>query len=94
MAKSGNTAMEHMVKQKKRKNLSDEYVYGSQGGSVELHKLFNYKVGNEKLGLIIAKLIEENETLNTRLDNAKTALTTMLNRIEIIERKMKTYGLE
>ena len=94
MNKSKNSEAEHMIKQRKKKNLSDEYIYGSQGGSVELHKLFNYKVGEEKLGLIIAKLIEESKTLNKRVDNTKTALKTMLNRMEIIERKMKTYGLE
>ena len=94
MNKSKNSEMEHMVKQRKKKNLSDEYIYGSQGGSVELHKLFNYKVGDEKLGLIIAKLIEENKAVNKRLDNTKTALKTMLNRVENIERKLKIYGLE
>jgi hypothetical protein len=83
-----------MVKQRKKKNLSDEYIYGSQGGVVEMHKLFNYKIGDEKLGLIIAKLIEENKNVNDRLDNTKKALKTMLNRIEVIERKLKTYGLE
>ena len=59
-----------------------------------MHKLFNYKIGDEKLGLIIAKLIEENKNVNDRLDNTKKALKTMLNRIEVIERKLKTYGLE
>ncbi len=92
--KSNNLATEHMVKQRKKKNLSDEYIYGSQGGVVEMHKLFNYKIGDEKLGLIIAKLIEENKNVNDRLDNTKKALKTMLNRIEVIERKLKTYGLE
>jgi hypothetical protein len=92
--KSNNLATEHMIKQRKKKNLSDEYIYGSQGGSVELHKLFNYKIGDEKLGLIIAKLIEENKNVNIRLDNTKTALKTMLDRIETIERKLKKYGLE
>ena len=94
MAKSGNTAVEHREKQKKKKNLSDEYIYGSQGGVVELHKLFNYKVGDEKLGLIIAKLIEENKKLNTRVDNTKTALKETLNRIEKIERMLAHYGIK
>lgn len=94
MNKSKNTEAEHIIKQRKKKNLSDEYIYGSQGGVVELHKLFNYKVGEEKLGLIIAKLIEENKKLNKRVDNTKTSLKSLLNRIETIERKMKTYGLE
>jgi|LGVF01.2.fsa_nt_gb hypothetical protein len=92
--KSSNTEAEHRIKQKKKKNLSDEYIYGSQNGSVELHKLFNYKIGDEKLGLIIAKLIEENKEVNKRLDNAKKVISDLNSKIENIESRLKTYGLK
>lgn len=94
MKKSGNTATEHIIKQKKRKNLPNTMVYGSQNKVVELHPLGDYEVENKKLKTHIKELIKENETVNTRLDNTKTALKTMLNKIEIIERKLKTYGLK
>lgn len=94
MNKSGNTSVEHMTKQRKKKNLPNTMVYGSQGGVVELHSLGDYEVENKKLKTHISELIEENKTLNKRVDNTKIALTAILNRVEIIERKMKTYGLE
>jgi len=94
MGKSLNTKAEHMIKQRKRKNLPNTMVYGSQNKIVEMHPLGDYEIENKKLKDHIIDLTKENEVVNTRLDNTKTALKTMLNRIEIIERKMKTYGLE
>ena len=97
MNKSSNTSVEHMAKQKKRKNLSDEMVYSSLNKIVEMHKLGELKLSsfdNKTINLLFSELIEGNEKLNTRVDNTKMALTTILNRIEIIEGKMKTYGLE
>ncbi len=93
-SKSSNTAVEHMTKQRKRKNLPDTMVYGSQDKKVEMHELGNYEVENKKLKVHITELIEENKNVNIRLDNTKKVLVTMINRIETIERKMKTYGLE
>jgi regulator of replication initiation timing len=86
--------MEHREKQRKRKDLPDTMVYGSQNKVVELHNLGDYEVEKKKLKIHIIELIEENKILNTRVDNTKTALKTMLDRVEIIERKLKTYGLE
>ena len=94
MVKSGNTAVEHQVKQKKRKNLPNTMVYGSQNKIVEMHELGDYEVENKKLKDHIKELVKENKVLNTRVDNTKTALKTMLNRVENIERRLKTYGLE
>jgi len=94
MGKSLNTKAEHMIKQRKRKNLPNTMVYGSQNKIVEMHSLGNYEVEEKQLKTHIIELNEKNKALNKRLDNTKTALKTMLNRIEIIERKMKTYGLE
>ncbi len=94
MNKSGNTAMEHMIKQKKKKNLSDEYVYGSQGTSVELHKLGNYKIGDRKLIDILKEKDEEIGTLNKRIDNIKKVINDLNSKIEKIESRLKIYGLE
>ena len=92
--KSGNMEAEHIIKQNKRKNLPNTMVYGSQNKVVEMHPLGDYEVENKKLKVHIKELIDENKKLNKRVDNSKTALKTMLDRIEIIERKMKTYGIE
>lgn len=92
--KSGNTAVEHMTKQRKNKKLPNTKVYGSIGGVVEMHDLGDYEVENKQLKTHIIDLIEENGKLNTRVDNAKNALTELLIKIEKIERKMKTYGLD
>ena len=97
MNKSNNSEMEHMIKQKKKKNLSDEMVYSSLNKIVEMHRLGELKLSNfdnKTVDKIFSELIDENKTLNTRVDNTKTALKTMLDRVETIERKMKTYGLE
>jgi len=92
--KSSNTAVEHREKQRKKKNLSDEYIYGSQGSSVELHKLANYKVEDRKLGDILIEKDEEIGILNERLDNTKKVLISMIDRIEKIESRLRIYGLE
>ena len=94
MNKSGNLATEHMIKQKKKKNLSDEYIYGSQGGKVELHKLANYTVGDRKLGDILKEKDEEIKTLNKRIGNTKKVISDLNSKIEKIERRLKIYGLE
>lgn len=97
MKKSGNTEAEHIIKQKKRKNLSDEMVYSSLKGIVEMHRLGELKLSNfddKTVDKLFSELIEENGKVNKRVDNTKTALKTLLNKMEIIERKLKTYGLE
>ena len=94
MIKSGDNGKEHMIKQRKKKGLPNSFIYGSQNGIVELHELKNYEINDKKLGIIIKELIEENENLNTRVDNTKTALKTILDRVEKIERKMSSYGIE
>ena len=94
MAKSGNTEVEHIVKQKKRKNLPNSKVYGSLNGVVEMHDIGEYEIGNKAIKERFKDLTEENEVLNKRLDNTKKALLVMSNKIESIERRLKTYGLE
>lgn len=89
-----NVNVNHVTKQKKKKNLSNEKVYGSLKGVVEMHSLGEYEIEKKKLKVIIKELVEENETLNERVDNTKKALGSMLTRLENIERKMKNYGLE
>lgn len=92
--KTNNTAVEHIAKQRKRKDLSDEMVYGSQGGVVEQHQLCNYKIGDKKLGDIVKEKDKEIKELNKRLDNSKTVIKSLNQKIEKIEKGLKTYGLE
>ena len=97
MVRSGNTEMEHMVKQKKRKNLSDEMVYSSLGKAVEMHKLGLLKLSSfddKTIDELFSGLIEENVKLNTRIDNTKMALKNVLDKVEIIESRLTTYGLK
>lgn len=94
MPKSGNTEAEHIIKQKKKKGLPNTKVYGSLNGVVEMHDIGDYEIEDKAIKERFKDLTEENIKLNKRLDNAKTALTTMSNKMEIIERKLKTYGLE
>lgn len=93
MGASNNSANEHLEKQRKRKDLSDEMIYGSQNGVIEMHKLFNYKIGNEKLGDILANLIKENNRLNGRLDTAKSVIETLNGKIKTIEKRLNDYGI-
>lgn len=93
----GTVNIEHITKQRKRKNLSDEYVYSSLGGIVEMHKLGELKLSNfdnKTIDKLFGELIKENKNLNIRLDNTKSALKTTLDRIEKIEGKMKIYGIK
>jgi len=95
--KSKNLEMEHMAKQRKKKNLSDEMVYSSLNKIVEMHKLGELKLSNfdnKTIDTLFTDLIEENKSVNGRLDNTKTALKTILGRIENVERKMEKYGLK
>ena len=94
MNKSKNLAAEHMIKQGKKKNLPNTMVYGSQNKIVEMHPIGDYEIENKKLKDHISALVEKNGVLNERVDNTKIALKQVLNRIENIERKMKTYGLK
>lgn len=97
MVKSGNTEIEHMTKQRKKKNLSDEMVYSSLSGAVEMHRLGLLKLSsfdNKTVDKLFSELIEENVKLNQRVDNTKTALKNILDKVEIIEGKMMTYGLK
>jgi len=95
--KSKDLATEHQIKQRKKKNLSDEMVYSSLKGVVEMHKLGELKLSNfdnKTIDTLFSELIKENENVNGRLDKTKTAIKTILGRVETIERKMKKYGLE
>jgi len=91
--KSNNTEIEHKIKQKKRKNLPNTMVYGSQNKVVEMHPLGNYEVEEKKLKDHIIELRKTDKELNIRVDKTKEALKTLLDRIEMIERKMDNYGL-
>ena len=81
-------------KQKKRKDKSDEHVYGSQGGVVELHLLKDFKIGDKKLGDILLEKDKEIETLNKRVDNSKEIIKALNEHIQNIERVLKKHGLK
>jgi len=91
---SKNTEVEHIAKQRKKKNLPDTMVYGSQGGIVEMHKLEDYTIENITLKKQIVDMKLETIKVNERTNKIKDVLKEALNKIEVIERKLKTYGLE
>lgn len=92
--KKMNVNVEHLVKQKKRKDLSNEYVYASHDGIVEMFPIKDVCIGKKPLGEIIEGLYEANTKVNKRLDNVKKINKTLLDRIKKIEGKLKRYGLE
>lgn len=94
MAKSKNTEVEHIVKQKKRKNLPNTKVYGSIDGVVEMHDIEKYEIAGSTLEEKFKDLKNENAQLTQRINNTKKALLKISNHIENIERKLEEYGLE
>jgi len=91
---NGNVNIDHVVKQKKKKNLSNEYVYASHNGVVEMFRLKDVSIGNKPLGKIIDSFEKEINTINNRLENVKVVNKALLNKITKIEGKLKKYGLE
>lgn len=94
--KSKNTAIDHIAKQKKKKSLSDEMVYSSVNGVVEMHRLGVLKLskfGNEELEKIIKGLLGDIDNLNDRLDKTKGVLAALDARTKKIEKELKDYGL-
>jgi hypothetical protein len=97
MVRSGNTEVEHMIKQGKRKNLSDEMVYSSLGKKVEMHRLGLLKLSNfdnKTIDELFTGLIEENVILNKRVDSMKKVISDLNSKIVEIESRLTTYGLK
>jgi hypothetical protein len=94
MAVSNNLQVDHIVKQKKKKDLPNTKVYGSIDGVVEMHDIANYEIlGKKKLGEIIQELLDENVKLNGRIDTAKSVIVTLNDRIEKLEKRLNDYGI-
>jgi hypothetical protein len=94
MAVSNNLQVDHIVKQKKKKDLPNTKVYGSIDGVVEMHDIANYEIlGKKKLGEIIQELLDENVKLNGRIDTAKKVIVTLNDRIEKLEKRLNDYGI-
>jgi hypothetical protein len=92
--KTLNVNVDHVAKQKKKKNLSNEFVYASINGIVEMFPLREVFIGDRALGNIIQSLEDKNTEVNKRLDTVKEINTDYLNRFKKLERKMKAYGIE
>ena len=102
MEENGSTKKEptvnvdHLVKQRKRKDLSNEYIYGSIDGVVEMFPLGVFTLGRhggKTLNVVIQELKEENEKLTKRLDKNKEVTKALLERIQNLEKGFKDYGL-
>jgi len=94
--KGKNIAIDHIAKQKKKKDLGDNMVYSSLNGVVEMHPLGKVKLSafdNKELEKIIKGLMSENKELNKRLDKVKPILKDFNEKIKEHERKMKKYGI-
>lgn len=90
------TNVDHAAKQKKRKDLSNDFVYASINGVVEMFPLGLVTLsahGGKKLETIIQDLKDENEKLKQRLDTNKEVTKALNEKIKIIEGKMEKYGL-
>jgi hypothetical protein len=88
--------VDHMVKQRKRKDLSNDYVYCSIDGVVEMFPIGLVtlsKHGGKSLNVIIQDFKDEIEKLNKRLDTNKAVTKSLFDKIEKIEGKMEKYGL-
>lgn len=94
MAKKPTVNVEHVAKQKKRKDLSNEYVYCSIDGVVEMHPVSRVTINGKKLGDIVSNFEKEIQTLNERLETFKEINKGFNKRIKIIEGKLKKHGLE
>jgi SMC interacting uncharacterized protein involved in chromosome segregation len=94
MGASNNLQVDHIVKQKKKKDLPNTKVYGSINGIVEMHDIANYEIlGKKKLGELIQELLDENVKLNGRIDTAKSVIVTLNDRIEKLEKRLNDYGI-
>ena len=94
--KSSNSALDHVVKQKKKKDLKNNMVYSSLKGVVEMHSLGKVelaKFDNKQLQVIIEELYDKNVKLNDRFDKAKIIIKKLDKRLKIIEKGLKDYGL-
>lgn len=87
---------QHMVKQAKKKDLSDGLVYATKNGVTEMFPLSSlYLKGFDKtLAEVLKDAKDENKKLNERIDKAKDTITGLLKKLEVIEGKLKKYGLE
>lgn len=86
--------VDHMAKQRKRKDLSNDYVYASHNGVVEMFPLGMVSLNGVPLEEVIKGLKEENKKLQTRLDTNKEVTKSLLERIKNIEGKMDRYGIK
>ena len=82
--------VDHVAKQKKRKDLSNEYVYASINGVVEM-----FPLGIVTLSKRGGKTLNEVfESYDKRLDTSKEIIKELLGRVKILEGKIEKYGLE
>lgn len=82
--------VDHLIKQKKRKDLSNDFVYASINGVVEMFPLGIVtlsKQGGKTLNEVI-------ESLFGKLETHKEIEKELLGKIKILEGKMVKYGLE
>lgn len=93
-SKKPTVNVDHVAKQKKRKNLSNDMVYCSINGVVEMHHISKVEINGKSLGSILEENKKDRETLTNRLDNVKKINEQFNKKIIEIERKMKAYGIE
>ena len=86
--------VEHMAKQRKRKDLSNDYVYASHNGIVEMFPLGMVSLNGVPLEEVIKGLNKEIEKLQKRLDTNKEVTSGLFDRIKNIEGKMEKYGIK
>jgi len=86
--------VEHMAKQRKRKDLSNDYVYASHNGIVEMFPLGMVSLNGVPLEEVIKGLNKEIEKLQKRLDTNKEVTKSLLDKIKNIEGKMEKYGIK
>jgi hypothetical protein len=92
-SQKSNINVDHMTKQKKKKNLSNEYVYCSIDGIVEMHKLSEVYIGETPLGNVLKSLEDKNDKVNGRLDKSKNVIIKLNGRLKKIEEELKKYGM-
>jgi hypothetical protein len=96
-AKTGvEVNIDHMAKQRKRKDLSNDYVYASINGVVEMFPIGLVtlsKHDGKSVDVIIQDFKNDIEKLQKRLDTNKEVTKSLLDKIKIIEGKMENYGI-
>jgi len=91
--KVSNVNVEHVVKQKKKKDLPNSMIYGSINRVVEMHPINKYEIDGKQLGVILKEFNDKDIDVDKRLKNAKEAISILMGKFEELERKMKEYGI-